>query len=43
MAVDLDAVMPSYSGGLGVLAGDTLRLAADLAIPMIEKPRAILR
>lgn len=27
--------MPTYSGGLGVLAGDTLRAAADLGIPMI--------
>jgi glycogen phosphorylase len=27
--------MPTYSGGLGVLAGDTLRSAADLAIPMV--------
>ena len=27
--------MPTYSGGLGVLAGDTLRAAADLGLPMI--------
>jgi starch phosphorylase len=27
--------MPTYSGGLGVLAGDTLRAAADLDIPMV--------
>ena len=27
--------MPTYSGGLGVLAGDTLRAAADLAAPMV--------
>ena len=27
--------IPSYSGGLGVLAGDTLRSAADLGIPMV--------
>ena len=27
--------MPTYSGGLGILAGDTLRSAADLKIPMI--------
>ncbi len=26
--------MPTYSGGLGVLAGDTLRSAADLGIPL---------
>src|SRR6516225_250916 len=27
--------MPTYSGGLGVLAGDTLRSAADLGIPLV--------
>ncbi len=27
--------MPTYSGGLGVLAGDTLRSAADLALNMV--------
>ncbi len=27
--------MPTYSGGLGVLAGDTIRSAADLKIPMV--------
>jgi starch phosphorylase len=27
--------MPTYSGGLGVLAGDTLTSAADLRIPMV--------
>ena len=27
--------MPTYSGGLGVLAGDTIRSAADLKIPFI--------
>ena len=26
--------MPTYSGGLGVLAGDTLRSAADLGLPL---------
>lgn len=35
MEVGLDSSMPTYSGGLGVLAGDTLRAAADLALPMI--------
>ena len=34
MEVSLDPAMPTYSGGLGVLAGDTLRAAADLGIPM---------
>jgi starch phosphorylase len=35
MEVGLDPAMPTYSGGLGVLAGDTLSAAADLAIPMV--------
>jgi glycogen phosphorylase len=30
MEIGLDPGMPTYSGGLGVLAGDTLRSAADL-------------
>ncbi len=35
MEVGLDPRMPTYSGGLGVLAGDTLRAAADLGLHMI--------
>lgn len=35
MEVGLDPAMPTYSGGLGVLAGDALRAAADLGIPMV--------
>ena len=35
MEVGLNPAMPTYSGGLGMLAGDTLRAAADLAIPMV--------
>jgi glycogen phosphorylase len=35
MEVGLDSAMPTYSGGLGFLAGDTLRAAADLGLPMI--------
>jgi starch phosphorylase len=27
--------MPTYSGGLGILAGDTIRAAADLKVPMV--------
>ena len=27
--------MPTYSGGLGVLAGDTIRAAADLKVPLV--------
>src|SRR5215831_8182335 len=35
MEIGIDAGMPTYSGGLGVLAGDTIRSAADLSIPMV--------
>ena len=35
MEIGLDAAMPTYSGGLGVLAGDTVRSAADLHVPMV--------
>ncbi len=35
MEIGLDARIPTYSGGLGVLAGDSLRAAADLGIPMV--------
>lgn len=35
MEVGLDPAMPTYSGGLGVLAGDTLRAAADAGVPMV--------
>ena len=35
MDVAVDNAIPTYSGGLGVLAGDTLRSAADLQIPMV--------
>ena len=31
MEIALDKAIPTYSGGLGVLAGDTLRSAADLS------------
>lgn len=34
MEVGLESDIPTYSGGLGVLAGDTLRSAADLGVPM---------
>jgi starch phosphorylase len=34
MEIALDPAMPTYSGGLGVLAGDTLRSAADLGVPI---------
>ena len=35
MDIAVDSKIPTYSGGLGVLAGDMLRSAADLAVPMI--------
>jgi glycogen phosphorylase len=35
MEIALDKAIPTYSGGLGVLAGDTLRSAADLAVPLV--------
>ena len=35
MEIALRSEIPTYSGGLGVLAGDTLRSAADLRIPMV--------
>jgi starch phosphorylase len=35
MEVGLESDLPTYSGGLGVLAGDTLRAAADLGVPMV--------
>lgn len=35
MEVAVDSRMPTYSGGLGVLAGDTLRSCADLKIPVV--------
>ena len=35
MEIGLVPAMPTYSGGLGVLAGDTIRSAADLQVPML--------
>jgi starch phosphorylase len=35
MEIGVDAAMPTFSGGLGVLAGDTLRAAADLGVDMV--------
>lgn len=34
MEIALEPGMPTYSGGLGILAGDTVRSAADLGLPM---------
>jgi glycogen phosphorylase len=35
MEIALENAMPTYSGGLGVLAGDTIRAAADIRLPMV--------
>ncbi len=35
MEIALENPMPTYSGGLGVLAGDTIRAAADMKVPMV--------
>jgi starch phosphorylase len=34
MEIAINPGMPTYSGGLGVLAGDTLRSAADVGVPL---------
>jgi glycogen phosphorylase len=34
MEIAISPEIPTYSGGLGVLAGDTLRSAADLGLPL---------
>ncbi len=35
MEIAIDPRIPTYAGGLGVLAGDTLRSAADLGVPLV--------
>jgi starch phosphorylase len=35
MEVALRSDIPTYSGGLGILAGDTLRSSADLGLPLV--------
>lgn len=35
MEIAVTPAMPTYSGGLGVLAGDTLRAAADMGLPLV--------
>jgi len=34
MEIGIDSRIPTYSGGLGVLAGDTIKSCADLKVPM---------
>jgi glucan phosphorylase len=38
MEAGLESWMPTYSGGLGVLASDTIRSAANLEMPMVAVP-----
>jgi starch phosphorylase len=35
MEIAVDPAMPTYSGGLGILAGDTIRSAADMNVPIL--------
>jgi starch phosphorylase len=35
MEIGINSDMPTYSGGLGVLAGDVIRSSADLRIPLV--------
>ena len=35
MEVGIKNEIPTYSGGLGVLAGDTIKSAADLKLPFV--------
>jgi starch phosphorylase len=35
MEIAIHPAMPTYSGGLGILAGDTMRSAADLGVPLV--------
>jgi starch phosphorylase len=35
MEIGIDSRIPTYSGGLGILAGDTIKSCADLKVPMV--------
>jgi len=35
MEIGLESDIPTYAGGLGILAGDTVRAAADQSIPLV--------
>ncbi|GAC1527478.1 MAG: alpha-glucan family phosphorylase [Vulcanimicrobiaceae bacterium] len=35
MEIALEAGLPTYSGGLGILAGDMMRSSADLGVPIV--------
>jgi starch phosphorylase len=43
MEIALEPEIPTYSGGLGILAGDTLRACADLRIPTVGVSLALRR
>ena len=43
MEVGLKESIPTYSGGLGVLAGDILKSAADLGVPVVEGVTAAVK
>ena len=35
LEIGLDARLPTYAGGLGILAGDTIKSCADLGVPFV--------
>ena len=35
MEIAFNPAMPTYSGGLGVITGDTLHAASDLGVPVV--------
>lgn len=35
LEIGLEGSIPTYSGGLGILAGDTIKAAADLELPLV--------
>ncbi|HLP79110.1 MAG TPA: alpha-glucan family phosphorylase [Acidobacteriota bacterium] len=35
MEIGFDSAIPTYSGGLGILSGDTLKSCADLSVPIV--------
>lgn len=35
LEIGLEGSIPTYSGGLGILAGDTIKAAADIGLPML--------
>lgn len=43
MEIGVQNDIPTYSGGLGVLAGDTIRTSADLKLPMVAVTLIIKR